>query len=188
MIRWINDYIGTAPWEHLKSESDIEILDVRDLVDKPGNSIAIIKKKISKAVKTLKQGKKIVVCCDYGISRSNAVAAGIIKIIENIPFDDAIQKVIISTGEKSIKLEVLNAIRKAVEDKAFYWNSNIKRILITGSTGFIGKALKERIKDQFEVFSPTSEDLNIVTDVIKLDSYIKNNAINTIIHLAKPRI
>jgi dTDP-glucose 4,6-dehydratase len=56
--------------------------------------------------------------------------------------------------------------------------------LITGGNGFIGMYLKE-IFDKFEVeyFSPSSSQLDI-TDYTSVESYIENNNISKIVHLA----
>jgi UDP-glucuronate decarboxylase len=188
VIRWINNYIGTAPYEKVIESDDVKIIDVRDLVDKPGNTYEIIKEKIFASVNSLEHGKRIIVCCDYGISRSNAVAAGIIKQKEGISFDEAVNRVLLSTGEKDIKLEVLNVVRKAVEK----WDDiSIERrngILITGSTGFIGSSLLKSLKTDFTIFTPTRKDIDLITDLIQLDGYIKSNSIDTVIHLANPRV
>ena len=188
MIRWINNYIGTGPSDYVKKENGIEIVDVRDMVDKAGNSVNCIREKIKIAINYLNQGKRIIVCCDYGISRSNAIAAGIIKKHENIPFDDAVQRVMSSTGEKSIKIEVLNVVRDAVEERVITSGSDIPRVLITGGTGFIGKKMAKRIGGKYDTYAPSSSGINIITDTVKLDMYIKRNVINTIVHLANPRI
>ena len=83
-IRWINEYLGTAPAADIVELDNIKIIDVRDLVDKAGNQSETIKEKIMTGVKYLQSGEKTIVCCDYGISRSNAVAIGIIAIHNQI--------------------------------------------------------------------------------------------------------
>tara|TARA_A100001015_G_scaffold297442_1_gene378970 strand:+ start:2125 stop:3021 length:897 start_codon:yes stop_codon:yes gene_type:complete len=59
------------------------------------------------------------------------------------------------------------------------------KILITGSSGFIGKSIKEFfIKDnEYEVFSPSSKDLNLLNK-IDVKKYLNENKIDWIIHSA----
>lgn len=188
MVRWINDYIGTAPRDAVEETAETVIVDVRDLVDKSGNTPEAVRLKITEAAEHLKHGKKIIVCCDYGISRSNAVAAGIIKLHENISFDAAIQSVIAATGEKAIKIDVANVVRAAVEDKKAGAADNKPRILITGGSGFLGSALQKHLQGRFDYFAPTSAQFDLERDVVELDGYIKEHRINTVVHLANPRI
>lgn len=188
MIRWIKDYMGTAPRESIIPDDKIEIIDVRDMVDKPGNSVEMVKEKIESALNHLKRGKKVVICCDYGISRSNAIAVGILKKQENVSFEDAVEEVVRTTGEKAIKIEVLNIVRKAVEEFPIQSSVPNKNILITGASGFIGKKLTERFAGIYSVYAPKREEINVLEGTLALDSFVKKHAIGTIIHLANPRI
>ena len=70
--------------------------------------------KITEGCDSLRAGKKTVVCCDYGISRSNAVAVGILAMHEAIPFEAAVRRVLDATGEKEIKVDPLQAVRRAL--------------------------------------------------------------------------
>ncbi len=84
MICWITDRLGTAPATSVHLEPGMRIVDVRELVDKEGNEAANVKPLIDAGVAALNDGDRVVVCCDYGISRSNAVAAGILALV---PFE-----------------------------------------------------------------------------------------------------
>ena len=46
MIRWITDELGTAPFTDSEISDDLNVLDVRDLVDKHGNSPEATREKI----------------------------------------------------------------------------------------------------------------------------------------------
>ena len=83
-IRWITPILGTAAFNAVQDITDINIVDVRDLVDKAGNNSNAILNKIHQAIDLISQGKRTVVCCDYGMSRSNAIAVGIITNLEKI--------------------------------------------------------------------------------------------------------
>ncbi|KKL45641.1 hypothetical protein LCGC14_2353570, partial [marine sediment metagenome] len=73
MITWITEKIGTSAYKDIKKK-DYYILDVRDLVDQRGNKENLIGNKIQEVLVKLNKRKKIVICCDYGISRSNSIA------------------------------------------------------------------------------------------------------------------
>lgn len=86
MIRWITPFLGTAPAGSTDIEPDTGIVDVRDLVDKSGNDPRSVRAKIEQGVALLDEGRRVVVCCDYGVSRSNSIAAGILSRHADLPF------------------------------------------------------------------------------------------------------
>lgn len=57
-----------------------------------------------------------------------------------------------------------------------------KRILITGASGLVGSALIPKLQN-FPVYTPRSNQLNLLK-YNELNNYLKENKINTIIHLA----
>tara|TARA_R100001126_G_C4879488_1_gene178217 strand:- start:579 stop:1490 length:912 start_codon:yes stop_codon:yes gene_type:complete len=57
------------------------------------------------------------------------------------------------------------------------------KILITGSHGFLGHHLVERLKDKHELLTPNSSELN-VQDIVHLYNYLSNHKPEAIIHLA----
>ncbi|MEM2969836.1 MAG: NAD-dependent epimerase/dehydratase family protein [Candidatus Bathyarchaeia archaeon] len=186
MIRWITEFLGTASWNDVKESSDIHILDVRDLVDKEGNPQMAIKSKIQEALEYLQQGKRVVVCCDYGISRSNAIAAGILSKYKNISFHEAIKKVITVTGESQMKLEVISAVAKALENEIQKFKSK-HSILLTGGKGFIGSNLLLSLT-KYDFVAPSRSEVDLTYDLVKLDLLVKEKGIDTILHLANPRV
>ena len=76
MIRWITKDLGTAPFTDSEIGDDLNVLDVRDLVDKHGNSAQATREKIDQGVALLQQGRKLVICCDYGISAVMLLQSG----------------------------------------------------------------------------------------------------------------
>ena len=103
-ICWITANLGTGPALQVCKEADMNIIDVRDMVDKAGNCPDTVRKKIIEGCDSLRARKKTVVCCDYGISRSNAVAVGILAMYESISFEAAVRCVLQATGKKEIKV------------------------------------------------------------------------------------
>jgi len=194
-IRWITQLLGTAAFNAVQNVPDIEVIDVRDLVDKAGNNADAIMSKIRQGVDLVKQGKRTVICCDYGMSRSNAIAVGVITNFEKIPFNQALRQVQEATGEAEIKLDPLNAVRQALGidiKKEKY--SKYKNILITGGSGFIGSALQSAlvksalVNSELRLILPTREQVDISTGSTKLDLLASEESVDCIIHLANPRV
>lgn len=59
----------------------------------------------------------------------------------------------------------------------------MKKILITGGSGFIGRNLKELLSKDFKIYAPTSKQLDI-TNSDKVQTYLKKNKFDTVIHSA----
>ncbi|MBR3654825.1 MAG: NAD-dependent epimerase/dehydratase family protein [Elusimicrobia bacterium] len=59
----------------------------------------------------------------------------------------------------------------------------MKTILLTGSGGFIGKNLKEYLKDKYNLLTPRSFDLNL-TNSNEVKKYFEENKIDLVIHCA----
>ena len=187
-IRWITPLLGTGPALLVHQEPGINIIDVRDLVDKAGNRIDAIQQKIIEGCDSLREGKKTVVCCDYGISRSNAVAVGVLAKYESIPFEIAVRRVLEATGEKEIKVDPLHAVRKALEGDLKKTRHEKMRILVTGGTGTLGKPISQKIAEKFVVMAPGRDELDLQQGSTQLDLILSEKEIDCIVHLANPRI
>jgi UDP-glucose 4-epimerase len=59
----------------------------------------------------------------------------------------------------------------------------MKKVMITGGNGFIGKNLKEKLQDRYEVFAPTRYELNLL-DEHAVQEYIEAHKFDVIIHTA----
>ncbi|RDJ32165.1 MAG: NAD(P)-dependent oxidoreductase [Crenarchaeota archaeon] len=188
MVKWIRKDLCTSSFSEVTESKDLHIIDVRDLVDKRGNSRNIIRTKINDALNSLKMGKKVAICCDYGISRSNSIAAGVLALSEEISMNDAIRTVLKKTGEKSIKIDVLSTVIGVIEKKKLKKKNNRLRVVITGSTGFLGKKIMSEFKKEFEIFTPNRNQIDLINDIVDLDLFVKDNQIDLIIHTANPRI
>ena len=57
----------------------------------------------------------------------------------------------------------------------------MKRILITGGTGFVGRNLQESLAGQYEIFAPPHKELDLL-DYDALENYVRCNRIDVIIH------
>lgn len=186
-VRWITPTLGTAPFAAEPLANDTAIIDVRDLVDKAGNDVIAIWSKIQRGSDELKKGKRVIVCCDCGISRSNAIAAGILALVNNIDFDDALQTVVEETGESQIKTETLMAVRESLGFQKIK-NSGKGSVLITGGNGFIGRALNSKLGAHFKIVAPTREQIDLRKGSIGLDLLVGKEDVKQIVHLANPGI
>ena len=59
----------------------------------------------------------------------------------------------------------------------------MKKILITGGSGFIGKNLKESLGKEYKIFAPSSKRLNLL-DYSRVRNYLKKNKFDVVIHSA----
>jgi nucleoside-diphosphate-sugar epimerase len=187
-IRWITPHLGTGPALQVRQEADMTIIDVRDLVDKAGNRSDAVRQKITEGCDSLRAGKKTVVCCDYGISRSNAVAVGILAMYEAIPFEAAVRRVLEATGEKEIKVDPLLAVRQALGVDKKHSHHQKRRVLVTGASGTLGKPISQKLAEEFYVVTPSRSVLDLQLGSTQLDLLVGEGEIDCIVHLANPRI
>ncbi len=190
MIAWITPRLGTAAYETTDARTGVCVVDVRDLVDKAGNEPEAASAKIDEVLSHLHRGEKVVVCCDYGVSRSNAIAAGALARLEHIPLTDATRRVIAATGKCSMVLDVLATVRRAVEgppaNRSF--GGDRAAILVTGGSGFIGSAMVKRLRGRYQVFAPTREEIDLSQGAVELDLALEESGAGVLLHLAAPRI
>ena len=57
----------------------------------------------------------------------------------------------------------------------------MKRILITGGSGFVGRNLKESLAGKYEIFAPSHKGLELL-DYDALEQYVLTNKIDVIVH------
>lgn len=186
MIHWINNELGTAQKSEVK-ENNYKIVDVRDMVDKKGNSKQLILEKINTAIQLIKEKNRVVICCDYGLSRSNAIAIGVLVKYYGYNFEEAVKLIIKKTNRETIQLGMLESVRRAL-DLNESKQKNKKAILITGASGFIGSVLTKTLKDKYNLITPSGKEINLLNGSMVLDLLVKESKPNLIIHLANPRI
>lgn len=91
------------------------VLDCRDMLDGSGNPLSLYKSKIEQGLEFIKKGSRIVVCCGAGVSRSNAIAAGILMFLEH-SYQDALDVIHEMVKIDLIDIAHLNALRRLVYD------------------------------------------------------------------------
>jgi UDP-glucose 4-epimerase len=184
MVTWLNENLAISSC-HEELHKDLLVLDVRDLVDGKGNDLDILRSKIRTGVQIIKNGKKVVVCCDMGISRSVAIAIGIL-CSTGMTFSQAIDLVRNKVEDQSLNLDLLEDIKASLRCKAKKASKQtISKILVTGSSGFIGSSLINRLIENYSVLYPSREEINLSKDILPL--YAKAGEVDLIIHLAHPR-
>jgi len=191
-IRWITALLGTGPASAVRGMPGIHLVDVRDLVDKGGNRVDAVAEKIRLGEALLSEGKKTVVCCDYGISRSNAVAAGILARVERISLEAAVRRVQDATGEGDIKVEPLQIVRAALghdaATQALKSQSGRRAVVLTGGNGFIGQSTAAALRVDMDVIAPSSHELDVARGSTQLDMLASENGADILVHLAAPRV
>jgi nucleoside-diphosphate-sugar epimerase len=184
MIRWITDRLGTCAYDQ-RPDGDYQLIDVRHLVDKGGNSSAAIAQCIEAGIAALNSGRTVVVACDFGVSRSNSIAAGILSVGERCSFDEGVARVLAATGESEIKLEMMESVRAVLPSQA---SARAETLLVTGGSGFLGRSLVPRLQKTHRVVAPPRSGLNVEQGAVALAAYCRAEGISQIVHLAYPRV
>lgn len=186
MIRWIDNALGTAAFEDLATAGH-EVLDVRSLVDGPANGASALHERIETGLSLLQRTGCLVVCCDYGISRSNTIAAAILARRDNLSFDDAFATVQQRVGEVRMDYGIVQTVR-AVFEGAAPLQKVPGRVMVTGGTGFLGQWLARVAGDRLDLVLLGSNDVDLAASPFGLDAVVRKYRPETIIHLANPRI
>jgi len=188
-IRWITPLLGTCPGSEIGEIDGAVIIDVRNFVDRAGNAPDSIRPKILAGSNALREGRKTIVCCDHGISRSNAFAAGILATFEDISFNEAVRKVVEATGEQEIRPDVLAAVRIAFTDpKTKDKARRAEKWLLTGGSGAIGGLIRRTAPHDIELIVPDRNEVDLLTGSVSLGLFAEANNVSRILHLAAPRI
>ncbi|MBA3750232.1 MAG: dual specificity protein phosphatase family protein [Nitrosopumilus sp.] len=66
-----------------------KVANVRSLQDNGSNSLGDYQKHIDIAFNMIREHGKVAICCSYGISRSNAIALGVLVKYFDMNFDEA---------------------------------------------------------------------------------------------------
>ena len=188
-INWITQKLGTGPFGVDDLPTGTVCIDIRGLVDRGGNNPTILAGYVRSALLELKHGYSVVICCDHGISRSNALAAAVLSRYEKISISEAVRRVLSVTDNAEIRLEVLDSIRIAIEDE---WFSPIRperqRWLLTGSKGYLGSALSASAPENIDLLCPSHAELDLSKGGPAIDLYVRENQVSRILHFAVPHV
>src|SRR5690606_34793657 len=146
------------------------------------------KEAVEHGVAVLARGSRLVVGCDYGISRSNAIAAGILSRSSGRRLDDCLREVLARTGGAEIKLEMIDIVRSAVEPHDAR-KAGDGATLLTGGSGFLGTAVARVLrKHGAKIVSPPRSEIDILRDRALLALKMSEAGVDCVIHLANPRV
>ena len=144
-----------------------------------------MRRAIDAGVQALQRGEKVVVACDFGISRSNAIAAGILSRHVGRSYSWGIQEVIRATGEDEIKLELVETVRNSLGEGG--QDAAKQAVLVTGGGGFIGRQLVARLQETVRVIGPPRSQFDLQSGAVSLADYCVKSEVAQIVHLAYPR-
>lgn len=186
MIRWIDNALGTAAFEDPATEGHVK-LDVRSLVDGPTNKPDALRERIETGLDLLGKTGRLVVCCDFGVSRSNTIASAILARRDGLAFDEAFALVRRRVGETRMDYGIAQAVRAALEPGPLP-ELDHRRVLVTGGTGFLGRWLERIAGNEIELVRLGSRDFDLTASPFELDAAVRRHRPGVVIHLANPRI
>jgi nucleoside-diphosphate-sugar epimerase len=188
MVKWISERLGTASYYDdvlLTPPPDSHLLDVRELIDGEGNDPARLRMIINCGAEQQRLGKRLLICCDKGISRSNAIALGVL-LAAGMSYTRALQQ-LAEAGATDINLGMLKEIRALYEPTLPFKSRRPSRILVTGATGFIGRAVLSGLGRHYQLLAFDRLRYDLRRDLLALDDFVNGQQIDTIVHLAHPR-
>ncbi len=159
------------------------VLDVRGLIDGPGNAESLIQDYISAGLHILEDPTtRLLVVCDYGQSRSNFIAAQVHSKIYSSTLDESLELVRRRHPDSQMKPALLVSKNKNCI------HAEIKRIAVTGGRGFIGARLCAHLTSTgFECMALTRSDHGeYLGSSAQLNSAIPNGC-DLLIHFAHPK-
>lgn len=186
MIRWISPRLGTAPFEEGVGTTGVALVDVRNLVDRAGNDAATIRGHVDAALSALRRGERVLVCCDHGISRSNAVATAVLAAEQGTGFDAALATVLATVPPPEIRVEVLAEVRAACGEPPAASGTSANRVLLTGGHGRLGRLLRRTRPSGIELWAPTRDELDLLGGPAQVGAYLRRHGIGRVLHFAQP--
>jgi UDP-glucuronate decarboxylase len=102
-----------------------------------------------------------------------------------IPLTAAVQRVLKATGNPEMRLEVLDAVRKAIGDES--QEKQGERWLVTGGHGYLGSLLAGDSRSKVRLYTPSREELDLM-EAVSVDLYVREHGITGILHFSAPRV
>ncbi len=190
MVTWITSTLATGPYSTVSKLEDVSIVDIRSAVDRGGNMPSILASFVQRAVAELRAGRRVAISCDHGISRSNAIAAGVISQYQSIPFAQAARLVLGATNGAEIRVDVLESVATAIgaEGWGTFADDSEKRWLLTGAAGYLGRALQTSCPQGIDLICPSRSELDLLDGAVNLDLFVREKGISRILHFAAPHV
>lgn len=115
MPSWILWNLGTSGEDLREDLSSYKVFDIRDLID-GYNQPEVIAVKLHAILESVKKKDvRIVVKCQAGISRSNALVMGVLCLYNNLDWDDAERIVRCLVPRANPNQGILDATKEAVQ-------------------------------------------------------------------------
>lgn len=142
---WITKNLATSSMSEfmLRKRKNVVTVDVRDLIDGEGNDFEVFMDKVKEVGNLINTNQKVYICCESGISRSNAVALAYL-VRSGMEFDDAYNLIRKKVPVAQIDMALLDLAKKmkihypTVEDVI-----NTNRKIVQGDI----KKIKEQLKN-----------------------------------------
>src|SRR6476659_4794418 len=80
-----------------------KVVDIRRLCDDDSNTLEDCQKYIDLSIEAIKEHGKVAICCSYGISRSNAIALGVLVKYYDMGFSEALKIIKLKVKVSDIK-------------------------------------------------------------------------------------
>ena len=117
---WITNRIGTCA-EAEETPPGAMVIDVRDLNDGREDPQKIIPKLTIGLIAVKRFDIPTIYRCRMGVSRSNAMAAGVIAILDDKDYMDAIGTVCDKVPRAQPNMEIIDSVHAAVEQLRKVW-------------------------------------------------------------------
>jgi len=183
VIRWITPSLATGPWREASRVEGVALLDVRDLIDGEGNSADSLRERIRRGVDLLAASERLIVACDWGVSRSNGIAAGILAETAGLEIDKAFRAVIAATGETDLKIGFYRSVREACGGRASGPNQG-RVVAVLGAGGAIGRRLSAGGFPDLRLFSRA--DVDLLGDLTGPANRLTRAGVTDLLCLAQP--
>jgi hypothetical protein len=110
---WITKNLATSSMSEfmLRKRKNVVVVDVRDLIDGEGNDFEVFMGKVEEVENLINVNQKVCICCESGISRSNAVALAYL-VKSSMKFDDAYNMIRKKVPVVQIDMALLDLAKK----------------------------------------------------------------------------
>jgi len=110
---WITKTLATSSMSEfmLRKRKNVVAVDVRDLIDGEGNDFEVFIGKVEEVENMINVNQKVCICCESGISRSNAVALAYL-VRSGMEFDDAYNLIMKKVPVVQIDMALLDLAKK----------------------------------------------------------------------------
>ena len=112
-IEYNYKYLLDDNYQPDQNTADIwKVVDVRRLRDDYTNTLEDYQKYIDLSIEAIEEHGKVAICCSYGVSRSNAIALGVLVKYYNMDFKGAQQLIKHKVKRSNIKEIHISKLKK----------------------------------------------------------------------------